>query len=79
MSKNPVKAWREAKGFTPEQLAIVADISFDTVRYVETGKSKTLPPSWREVVALLGGDYDALAREYDLWRKQETARLLQGR
>lgn len=77
--KSPIRLWREAQGIGVGELAIMFGLSRHSIQNTEAGYTSSLPPSWREGIERLGGDYDALAREYDLWRKQETARLLQGR
>jgi DNA-binding XRE family transcriptional regulator len=78
-NKSPARLWREAQGIGVGELAIMLGLSRHSIQNTEAGYTATLPQSWRAGIERLGGDYDALAREYTAWREQETARLLQGR
>jgi DNA-binding XRE family transcriptional regulator len=49
--ENPVKVWREYRGFTQEQLSSAAGISTPYLSQIETGKRKA---STRVLVAIAG-------------------------
>lgn len=72
---NPVRALREARGLTPDDLAKLAGVSRTAVRDVEQGRVVTLTTQWAGAVEMLGGDFPTVCEAYRAWRVAEQAAI----
>lgn len=68
---NPLRALREARGLSADELAKLAGLSTTSVLAVEAGRVAQLSANWAGAVELLGGDFPALCEAYRVWRVAE--------
>ena len=72
---NPIRALREARGLTVDDLAKLAGISQGAVMAAETGRVVSLSNQWAGAVGLLGGDFTRVCEAYRTWRVAEQTRI----
>lgn len=78
-TKSPLRLWRESQGLTTADLAVLTGLTRYSIATAENGYAARAPQSWRGVVERLGGSFDELASQYQEWREQAAANLLQSR
>lgn len=75
MTQNPLRALREARGLTADELAKLAGLSTVAVHAVEAGRVSAISENWAGAVELLGGDFLATCEAYRAWRVVEQASI----
>lgn len=61
--ENPLKVWREYRGFTQHQLAVQAGLSAAYLSQIESGKRKGTAEVWQHLAHALGVSID------DVWEE----------
>ena len=76
---NPVVAWREDKGLSRRNTAILAHINYSQIAAAELGLVAKLPRLFLEVIATLDGPERVVAieRAYNEWRTAEAQTMTQ--
>jgi transcriptional regulator with XRE-family HTH domain len=74
-SLNPIRALREARGLSVDELARLAGMSHSSVLAVEQGRVVALTPSWAGAIEAMGGDFPRLCEAYRTWRVAEQVSI----
>jgi len=74
---NPLRRIRREQRLTAAQLAALAGVSASRVWQLERGENARLTGPVLEAVARLGYDPRQVAREYEQWRAQQVARVVE--
>jgi len=79
MTINPVVAWREAKGLSRGETAILTGLSYSQISAAESGLGSSLPLPFLETIAALDGPEQAHAIEqaYHDWRTAQAQAITQ--
>jgi transcriptional regulator with XRE-family HTH domain len=72
---NPIRALREARGLTMDDLAKLAGVSQTAARDVEVGRVVSLTSQWAGAVEAMGGDFPTVCEAYRVWRVAEKAAI----
>jgi transcriptional regulator with XRE-family HTH domain len=76
MTKNPIRALREANGLTQDRLAMLCRVSHPAVAAVECGRVLTISQRWRAGLESLGADFGRVQAEYTAWRESAANEAL---
>lgn len=76
MTKNPIRALREAHGLTQDALALRCRVSHPAVTAAECGRVLTLSPRWRAGIESLGADFKEMQAAYAAWRESAANEAL---
>ncbi|MBS3787569.1 hypothetical protein KGY79_05160 [Candidatus Bipolaricaulota bacterium] len=68
-TQNPIKRIRDERDLAQQELAILADVSINTVRNAEKGMTSTLNEKILDALVELGYEKEKIEEGYEKWRK----------
>lgn len=76
---NPVAAWREEKGLSRRETAIMSHLNYSQIAAAELGLVARLPRLFLEAITALDGPDQAVAisRAYHIWRTDQALIMTQ--
>lgn len=76
---NPVAAWREAKGLTRRETAIMTHLNYSQIAAAELGLVSRLPRALLNAITMLDGSDTATSMEisYHTWRTIQAQTVTQ--
>jgi len=69
-TENPINRIRNERDLTQQELAILADVSINTVRNAEKGLTSELNEQILEAVGELGYEKESVEQNYETWRRE---------